>query len=407
MIYRTLSKTAGFALSAASPFAGVELRERLALGMAPSVGGPIWVHGASVGELNSARLIVEALASRRQVLVTTNTVTGRDVVRSWGLEARLAPLDVPQALRRFLDAVQPILALTIENEIWPNRAAALRLRDIPQAVIGARMSARSARNWARAPRLIGPLLGGIDLLSAQDEDTEARLVALGLPPEALTVRTNLKLIGPASVAVPPDTQDRWSTWLAASTHPGEEEIVLDAHVALRKRHPEARLILAPRHPKRSDEVAALIKARGFPEARLGKQSVEDVEPAPVLLIDRLGAMDGAYAAAGICLTGGSLVDHGGHTPWEPAAYRCALLHGPHVANASASYAALDGAGASRIVDSASLPQLLDALLADPAQARAMGQAARDALDAAVPDPAELVDRLIALISLHKGSRDLI
>ena len=199
--------------------------------------------------------MIEALAANRPLLVTANTETGRAVAQGWGLPARLAPLDVPGALGRFLDAARPALMVTVENEIWPNLAAQARRRGIAQAVIGARMSTRSARRWTRARGLIGPVLAGLDLLSAQDDRTEAHLLALGLPESALAPRLNLKLLGPAAIRPPEDSTARDGVWLAASTHEGEEEPVLAAHAALRARFPGLRLILAPRHPRRADEVA--------------------------------------------------------------------------------------------------------------------------------------------------------
>ena len=397
MIYRAATTLADAALRAAAPLAGAALRQRLVLDdPPPAIPGGIWVHGASVGELNSARPVIEALAANRPLLVTANTETGRAVAQGWGLPARLAPLDVPGALGRFLDAARPALMVTVENEIWPNRAAQARRRGIAQAVIGARMSARSARRWSRARGLIGPVLAGLDLLSAQDDGTEAHLLALGLPESALAPRLNLKLLGPAAVRPPEDSTARDGVWLAASTHEGEEEPVLAAHAALRARFPGLRLILAPRHPRRADEVARLIAAQGFQVTRLGDRPLAEAGVPPVLLIDRLGVLAEAYAAAGVCLTGGSLTDRGGHTPWEPAAWRCALLHGPHVANFRADYAALDADGASRPVDAGTLAETLGAILADPSARRAMGQAARAALDRAAPDPAPLVARLLAL-----------
>ncbi|HRO14400.1 MAG TPA: glycosyltransferase N-terminal domain-containing protein [Paracoccus sp. (in: a-proteobacteria)] len=240
-----------YLLIALAPLAGPDWRERLVLDAGPEhVSGGVWLHGASVGELNSVRPLVQALAAQMPVLVTANTVTGRGVAQGWGLPARLAPLDVPGAVRRFLDAARRALMLTVENEIWPNRAAAALARGIPQAVIGARMSARSARGWGRARGLIGPVLAALDLLSAQDADSESRLLALGLPPHALAPRLNLKLLGPAAVAPPAEDPRRAHVWLAASTHQGEEAAILAAHAALRRSHPDLRLILAPRHPRR-------------------------------------------------------------------------------------------------------------------------------------------------------------
>ncbi len=268
------------------------------------------------------------------------------------------------------------MAVTVENEIWPNRAAALRARGIPQVVVGARMSARSAARWSGLRRVIGPVLAGVHALSAQDAATEARLVALGLPPGAVLPRLQLKLLGPAQVIPPPDSADRDTTFLAASTHEGEEEMVLDAFVAARQRVPALRLILAPRHPHRADAVAAAVAARGLACARrsAGAQTAD-----PVLLVDRLGEMSRWYDAAGLCLTGGSLVDHGGHTPWEPAAHRCAILHGPHVSNAAEDYARLDGAGGAAGVQSGALAGQIAEWAENPATARAVGRRARQVL----------------------------
>lgn len=398
MFYRSATGLAGVAMRALAPLAGHDWRERLVLDAGPApVSGGIWLHGASVGELNSVRSIVQALAAQTPVLVTANTATGRAVAQGWGLPARLAPLDVPGAVRRFLDAARPALMLTVENEIWPNRAAAARARGIAQAVIGARMSARSARGWGRARGLIGPVLAGLDLLSAQDADSESRLLALGLPPHALAPRLNLKLLGPAAIAPPAENPKRAHVWLAASTHEGEEAAILAAHAALRRSHPGLLLILAPRHPRRTDEVAGLIAAQGLAFAQLGDRAPADLpQDAPVLLIDRLGAMAPCYAAAGLCLTGGSLTDRGGHTPWEPAAHACALLHGPHVANFAASFRALQAAGAALPVTAETLAAIVGGLVDAPDRMRAMGRAARAALDAAAPDPAPLIAALLAL-----------
>jgi len=303
---------------------------------------------------------------------------------------------VPSAVGRVLEGERPALMATGEKESWPNREAQARGRGMAQAVSGARTAARTAKRWSRARGLSGPVLGGLALLSAQDAGTEARLRALGLPEGALAPRLNLKLLGPASIRPPQEAAGRNDIWLAASTHEGEEAPILAAHAALRARYPGLRLILAPRHPRRAEEVAALIAAQGFEVVRLGAREVANAGEPPVLLIDRLGAMSGAYAAAGTCFTGGSLVDRGGHTPWEPAACRCALLHGPHVANFHADYALLDGQGAARLAEPGALTDTLGAILADPAARAAMGQAARAALDAAAPDPSELVARLLAL-----------
>lgn len=367
------------------------LRSRMVLAAQPAQ-ADIWIHAASVGEVNSAALLIDALARRHRVLVTTNSETGLARARNAGWPAALAPLDLPATLARFLDAVQPRVAVTVEAELWPMRAQALAARGIPHVVVGARMSERSARRWSRLPGLIRPVLRQVAALSAQDAASEARLLQLGLPPAAVQPRLDLKLLAPARITAPEPSAERDRTVLAASTHPGEDEPILDAYLAVRAQHPDLRLILAPRHPDRADQLATAIRARAIP---FGQRS-EGAEDAPLLLADTLGEMALWYNRAGICLTGGSLMDHGGHTPWEPAAHGCAILHGPHVSNFADAYAALDQAGAARRVDAQTLPRALADLLADPGRARVMGHAARGLLDNRAGDPGgllDLIDRL--------------
>ncbi|MBK4215173.1 3-deoxy-D-manno-octulosonic acid transferase [Paracoccus caeni] len=368
------------------------LRERLGLGAQP-LPADIWVHGASVGELKSARRVIEALAEDCSLLITSNTETARDMVAGWGLNARIAPLDLPKALEGFLDAVQPRLQVTVEGEYWPLRSRELARRAIPQAMIGARMSRKSAANWARLPRIIRPMLQRIAALSAQDSASEKRLLSLGLPPSAALPRLDLKLLGPSEITPPPDGPARDVTVLAASTHEGEEATILDTFLAAQATYPLMRLILAIRHPDRGDEVAAIIAKRGVPVLR---RSRGDDLTGPILLADTLGEMDRWYAEAGICIVGGSLTDRGGHTPWEPAAYRCALLHGPHVSTYTDSYAALIDAGAARQIDADTLAGTLSELVGAPQIARDMGKAARQVLDSRAGDPAALVAQLRGL-----------
>ncbi|RQP06267.1 3-deoxy-D-manno-octulosonic acid transferase [Paracoccus sp. MA] len=390
MIWRGATALAGGALDLAAPLAGADWRERLALSGPEAAPGGIWLHAASLGELNSVQVLAEELARDFPLVVTTNSLTGRDLARRLGHACALAPLDVPQAVGRFLDRVRPAVMVTVENELWPNRSAMAAARGVAQVVVGARISARSAARWGRLPGLIGPMLARIDALSAQDADSEARLLALGLRADALTPRLNLKLLGPARVDPGEDAPERCRTVLAASTHEGEDALMLDAWTAARAAVPELRLILAPRHPQRGDAVAALIAARGLDFARRSRGGGPG---APVLLADTLGEMALWYRAAGICITGGSFADHGGHTPWEPAAWRCAILNGPHVANHACDYADLAAAGGARPCEAAALPQALAALVQDAAGQRRMGAAARALLLARAGNPATLIARI--------------
>ncbi|RNF35427.1 3-deoxy-D-manno-octulosonic acid transferase [Paracoccus methylarcula] len=389
MIYTATSRLAEAFLRLRAHLGGSgNLRERLVLDRVPGR-ADIWVHGASVGELTSGRPVIEALAAEFELQVTANSVTGRDMVAGWGLPARLAPLDMPGSLSRFLDAVQPRLALTIEGEFWPLRSRVLADRNIAQAMIGARMSERSAAKWSRLRNVITPMLGRIAAFSAQDSGSEARLRGLGLPDAAILPRLDLKLLSPAQVAPPADDPARDLVLLAASTHEGEDAPILDNWLAARAAHPGLRLILAPRHPQRGDDIAALIAARGL-DVRRRSDGAQD---APLLLADTLGEMPRWYARAGICLVGGSLTDNGGHTPWEPAAYRCAILHGPHIANHADSYDALASAGGAVEIDGETLATELIRLAGDRSAARRMGQNARDVLTERAGDPTALLARL--------------
>ncbi len=366
-----------------------DLAERL--GRAPRRAPPsIWLHGASNGELASARPLIAALLDRMPALalhVTANTATGRALAEGWGfaqVTAALAPIDHRLVLTRMLARLTPSALVTLENEIWPNRFAAAAASDLPVLVIGARMSGRAARRWGRFPRLVRAVLRPVRYLSAQDAASEGRFRALGLAPDRIGPAVALKAIpdtsAPDARPVPPSDWPyaRPYTLLAASTHEGEEPLVLDAFAAALARQPVLRLILAPRHPRRRDRIEALIVGRGltFATRSRGQTLSPDHQ---VYLADTMGEMPVWYAAAGMTFVGGSLVARGGHTPFEPARAGSAILHGPDVANFDAAYAAL-GAGnaAIRVTGAADLADALTAL-ADPSRQRAMTDAAQAAL----------------------------
>jgi 3-deoxy-D-manno-octulosonic-acid transferase len=392
MIYNATTRIAEAALRLrASLGSSTTLGERLVSGKAPAPAA-IWVHGASVGELTSARQVIHALSKTHPIHITANSETGRDLAAGWGLPATLAPLDLPGALDRFLAACQPRLLISIEAEFWPLRSRLLAERGVAQALIGARLSERSAGTWGRFPRIIRPILSRIDALSAQDQASEGRLLSLGLHASSLLPRLDLKLLDPASVRPPVDGSLRDRTILAASTHEGEDAVILDAFIEARARCPDLRLILAPRHPNRGDEIAALIAARGLAVIRRS-QGGSIPESGGVLLADTLGEMPKWYAVAGICIIGGSLQDHGGHTPWEPAAYCCALLYGPHIGNFVESFDALNADNAATQI---SARTLADHMTPDAQDAHRMGQAARNLLLARAGDPAPLIERLAEL-----------
>ncbi|MCU0907597.1 MAG: 3-deoxy-D-manno-octulosonic acid transferase [Rhodobacteraceae bacterium] len=377
---------------------GRDLAERLGRGP-PVPEGAVWLHGASVGELQSARPLIAALAPGG-VLVTSNTTTGRDRVaglRLPGVTARMAPVDAAPVLRRFLDRHRPRALVLLEGDLWPGRLLAARARGMAVVMVSARISARSASRWARLPGLIRPLLAQVTAVYPQDEGSADRFRALGLPEGRIGPVLNLKATAEVAPAAPLPGFPRADTVLAASTHPGEEEVVLDAFAAARVTRPGLRLILAPRHPVRGDQVAALIAARGLPFTR--RSAGEAPDPGrPVYLADTLGEMALWYGAAGVTFVGGSLVPKGGHTPFEPAAAGSAILHGPDTRNFADAYAALAvGQGAVEVSDATSLALALSGLADPAAQAdlAARAAAALAPLRAGV-DLTPVLDRLAAL-----------
>ena len=351
-----------------------DVGERLGLGNPGLPAGAIWVHGASVGELTSARPLVEALAEAhpgRGILVTANTVSGRALAETWemaGLTARLAPLDFRWAVGRFMRRQRPAALVALENELWPNRLLLAGRLGIPAAAAGARMSERSAMRWRRMPKLAKAILGNIGYLSAQDGGSAERFAALGVPPERIGPVLSLKAL--ARLEPPPEKElarlrrvfRRSETWLAASTHPGEEAQVLEAFRITLKSRPELKLIIAPRHPARGARIASEARRAGWRLSRRAAGEAPDADT-DVYLADTLGEMSLWYALAGVTFVGGSLVKKGGHTPYEPADAGTAILHGPHVENFAEVYERLDAAGGALVVaDSAELARVLGGMI---------------------------------------------
>ena len=343
----------------------------------------LWLHAASNGELASARPVIDTLQAARPgqaMLVTCNTRTGVALARGWGLpglQAELAPLDLGWVTRRVIRQFDVRGLIVMEAELWPNR---VRLCPGPVALIGARLTPGTARTWARFGALAGDLLRRLSLIVPQDTASAARLRDLGAPEAVMTAPVTLKALLAANTE--PDLSnaprfDRGQTWLAASTHEGEEDIIAAAHAAALRDTPGLRLILAPRHPARADAVRACLEARGMTVAQRSRRDTP--RNGDVYLADTMGEMDLWYAQCGRVFVGGSLTDKGGHTPYEPARFGCALLSGPHVSNFDAAYAALRDAGAVAVVgDATDLAAALGAL-AQPAAQSAAGQRARAVL----------------------------
>ncbi|WP_414471862.1 3-deoxy-D-manno-octulosonic acid transferase [Microvirga sp. M2] len=370
----------------------------------------IWVHGASIGETLSLLPVVERLTQRGlSVLVTSGTRTSAALIARRlppGALHQFMPLDVPRYMRRFLDHWRPDLALIAESEIWPNTVMALDERHIPLVLVNGRMSDRSFKRWQTFPAVIRGLLERFALCLAQSQDDAARLAQLGAP--RVLVTGNLKFD-----AAPPPADPRVvahlsgliagrPVWLAASTHAGEESVIVAVHRALAKRHPQLLTIIAPRHPHRGPEVAAIATQAGL---RAGRRS-EGIHPdraTDIYVADTVGEMGLFYRLSPIVVMGGSLVAHGGQNPIEPAKLGAAILHGPHVHNFDDVYAAIDeGRGALMVKDSTALARAVSELLSNPALARDMARAAGEAVQAlggAVERTMQSIDPFIAQAKL--------
>lgn len=370
-----------------------DLAARFGLGPVPAADA-VWLHGASVGEIASARPVVEGLVARGlAVHVTANTVTGRDRSAGWGLHgvsAAAAPFDYRWAQGRLLSRASVLVVM--ENELWPNRLIAAHGRGLPVVAIGARMSEASARGWARWPALAAQVLRPMAAVSAQDAGSRKRFAALGVAEARMLPVLDLKALYDPPAVDPGAALPGWTrseTVLFASTHEGEEQRLIAAFAAARKQREALRLILAPRHAERGPAVARLVQDAGLDAALRSRGEAPDRS---VYIADTMAEMPLWYEAAGVTFVGGSLTDRGGHTPFEPAAHGTAILHGPDVANFAASYAALDAGGGA--LEAATAEDIAAALLAHVAGSP-LPERAREVL-APPGSEAALVERIAGL-----------
>lgn len=309
----------------------------------------LWVHAVSVGETLAAVPLVRAWQAAHpgwQVLVTTTTPTGSaQVLRSFGasVEHVYLPYDLPWMVHRFFQRTQPTLAIVMETEIWPNLFAQCAQHKVPLILANARLSDKSFKAYLRFKSLTQTALQHVTLLAARGAQDAERFLALGAHPEAVHAWGNLKFdlhIDPASRARGQSWRQALAphrpVWMAASTHLGEDPVVLQAHRLLLQQHPSAVLLLAPRHPDRANALAQEIQAQGGPllrrSALASPGAALELPPGGVFMLDTLGELMDFYAACDVAFVGGSLVPTGGHNPLEPLALELPVLSGPEVFN---------------------------------------------------------------------------
>ena len=360
------------------------LSQRFGFGF-PRLDRCIWVHAVSVGEVQAAVPLVKALIERfpdQKLVITTVTPTGAARVAAlFGnkVEHCYIPFEFPNAIRSFFNSIRPRAAMIMETEIWPNLYRGCGVRSIPLILVSARISPKSVPGYRRLLPLIKDTLSHGIIIAAQSQADADRFINLGANPSRTWVTGNIKF----DVALDPDVSHQGSllrdalfaerpVWVAASTHDGEEQQVLEAHRTLLERYPNLLLVLIPRHPERFSGVRELIKSRAFNVvARTDEQPLNS--STEVFLVDTMGEVPLFFAASDIAFVGGSLVPIGGHNLLEPAALGVPIVTGPHLFNALEISEEFIALGACQVVTNAhELAQAISHLIDTPDDARRMG-----------------------------------
>ncbi|WP_298440704.1 lipid IV(A) 3-deoxy-D-manno-octulosonic acid transferase [uncultured Ferrimonas sp.] len=319
------------------------LGERLGMGL-PQLSAPIVVHCASMGETLAALPLIRALQRRyptTPLLVTTTTPTGSQQVKQQlgdSVHHCYLPLDLNGVMRRFVAHLNPKAVVLLETELWPNLVHHCHQQQVPVIVANARLSARSAKGYARFARVITPMLQQLNAVAVQHSADGERLMHLGVPAKALTECGSLKFDIQIGASERQQAQQfggqLWGqrpSWIAASTHPGEFEQAIAAHQQLLASYPELLLLLVPRHPEQFEQAKQLAQQAGLTVQQ--RSSGDRVKPSTQVLIgDTMGEMKTLYGATDIAFVGGSLIQRGGHNPLEPAAFGKPVLMGPHYFN---------------------------------------------------------------------------
>ena len=368
--------------------------ERLGRFDPPARTGGVWVHAVSVGETQAAQPLVKRLLAEpraQPVTVTTTTPTGSvRVGELFGDQVFhvYLPFDLPWAVDGFLDRVRPRLLIMVETEIWPNLLAGCAARGIPTLLANGRLSARSARGYARLDGFARETFGALGAVAAQSEADAERFVALGVPAGRVRVTGSMKFdmairgsVKEQAEVLRRDWGNDRPVWVAASTHEGEEEAVIEAHRQVLRRLPEALLVLVPRHPERFDRAAQRGRRAGLAMVRRTERAAVTPDTA-VFLGDTMGELPVFLGAADAAFVGGSLVDIGGHNVLEPAALGVPVVFGPHMHNFAAISEMLLGADAAlQVPDAQGLGEVVLRWLGDASERTRIGENGRRVVEA--------------------------
>ena len=379
-------------------------------------GRMVWFHSASVGEVISVLRVVEEIARLRAdigFLITTGTLSSAELLQTRMPERTLhqyVPYDTRSAVEKFLDYWKPSIGIWTESELWPTLICESHRRQIPLLFVNARMSEKSYRRWRWIPGFAASLLRRFNGALCQDNRTGRYLRRLGLPAERIDVTGSLKR-GAGALPCNPDDHDSFlravdgrTTWLAASTHEGEEELVGQAHSLLEQRHQGILLVLVPRHPERGQGIGDRLTSLGY-RVRLRSKGDLPASGDQIYVADTFGELGLWYRVAPVSFVGGSMVESGGHNPYEPALLESVILHGPHVGNFAQDFAKFSTAGAARQVETpADLANAVDDML-DPDLARKMTGAALSVCSGGEAIVQLVAERILARIPAGGGANE--
>lgn len=337
----------------------------------------IWLHAVSLGEVNAAQPIVQEIQKKfphLPLLITTTTATGSAQVKRWfgsSVYHSYLPYDLPFFLNAFFKRVRPKLLLIMETELWPNLISCSAEQKIPLLVLNARLSLNSSAYYRLVKPILAPILNKITHIAAQYPLDRERFLQIGADPEKVSVVGSLKFECHLPASIPLKTRFPRPTWIAASTHAGEEEIILEAFKKVKTITPDVLLLLAPRHPERFEAVYKLCE-QNFSVSKWTHHS----DTTDIIVINTIGELVSLFGIADIAFIGGSLVPHGGHNILEPALWKLPLIVGPYTANFQGIIKEFEQQQAVKIVENAqSLANLIIQLLQQKEQRLKLGQRA--------------------------------
>jgi 3-deoxy-D-manno-octulosonic-acid transferase len=404
------------------------LRQRL--GNLPAIdakGKPvIWLHCVSVGEAQAAQSLVREISNRfpkLALVISTTTVTGQQVAgelfRDQAAAVFYFPIDWAWTIRRVLSKLQPAAILVMETELWPRMFREASKREIPVALLNGRISNKSFGRYKLVRPFIRRVLNDLTLAAMQTEQDAARIEQLGMVKNRISIAGNLKFDRPSTTSdfdLGAEIRDRFAfkhdrpLIVAASTHDPEERFVIDAFRSVRQAHSGARLLIAPRHPERFDEVASLLSNSGFSSVRRSAAPLTEDVRADVVLLDSIGELRSVYPLAHMAFVGGSIAPHGGHSLIEPGAQGVCTVTGPHTQNfAAVTQALLDQDALIQLRETdepaAELARVFTELLSDEPRRRAIAQRAKAVCDrnrGATEHTIDLISHLLAVTPAESG-----